>query len=444
MKTQTSRKGWGSRIGFILATSGAAVGLGNIQRFPYIAAESGGAVFVLLYLLCVLVLGLPLIFVEFSLGRHTHKNPVCAIEAIRPNSRWKYVGFLSIATAFFILTYYSVIAGWTIGYFVKMLRGEELDLNAFTSNAPVVLSYMAIFMLSVIYIVKKGVKKGIERYSKILMPMLLLLLIGLIIRSLTLPNSGAGMRFYLEPDFSEINGRVFINALSQAFFSLCIGEAVLITYGSYTSKEDNLISSGCYIALFDTLIAILSGLIIFPALFAFGYTPGEAGVGLSFVVLPKIFAAMPFGNIFGASFFLLLGFAALTTSIALLEMPVAYLVDSKKCSRSVAVWAVGIAAFILSIPAALSKGASPFLSTMEFLGNRGFYDIMDFVWGNMGMVFGGLLLAVFTGWVWGTKNAAKELRQGCKHFTWQSTVWGVIVRYVAPIVILAILASFFI
>ena len=444
MQTKKLRGKWSSRLGFILATSGAAIGLGNIQRFPYMTAEGGGSAFVFIYILFVIILGLPLILVEFSLGRHTQKNPICAIDQIRPKSLWKGVGALGILTAFLILTYYSVIGGWTLGYIVQTLFNIEPNLSAFASNPITVLGYMALFLALTMMIVIKGVKKGIERYSKIFMPLLFLLLLILVARSLTLPGCAEGITYYLKPDFSELTPRVFLLALGQAFFSLSIGEAVLITYGSYTSKSERLPSSAVYIAGFDLLIALLAGLIIFPAIFSFGESP-QQGVGLTFMILPKIFLKMPFGNLFGTLFFLLLAFAAITTSIALLEMPVIYLIDSKKWSRKKAVWIVGTLAFLIGIPSALSHGALPSLTKLPFtlFNQSSVYNIMDYLFGNLAMVLCSGLLAIFVGWIWGADKAAKELQIGCKEFATIKPLWIFIVKYLAPVLILIILLSLF-
>jgi neurotransmitter:Na+ symporter, NSS family len=433
---------WGSTIGFILSTSGAAIGLGNIQRFPYVAAHCGGASFVVIYLICVLAIGLPLILVEFAIGRHTQRNPVCAIERIKPKSHWKWVGGLGILTAYFILSYYSVIGGWTIGYIVKMLTNNKTGLQEFISNPLYTIGYMALYMAIVMSIVVKGVRRGIERYSKIFMPILFLLLIVLMGRSIILPNSWEGLKYYLHPDFSKVTVKVVMLALSQAFFSLSVGEAVLITYGSYSNKKENLVSSAGYIVLFDTLIAIFSGFIIFPAIFSFGMEPDQ-GVGLSFIVLPQVFSQMIGGQIFGVMFFLLLSFAAITTGIALLEMPVIYLIDSKKWDRSTAVWVVGGIAFVLGIPSALSKGGSEFFSNLHLplINQTGFYDIMDYIWGNLGMVVTGGLLAVFVGWVWGGNNASKELARGCDKFYIYKPIWVNTVKFIAPLCLLLILLS---
>ena len=442
MKNANQRGKWGSRLGFILATSGAAIGLGNIQRFPYMTAEGGGSAFVFIYIFFVILLGVPLILVEFSLGRHTQRNPVCAIDKIRPKSLWKGVGALGILTAFFILSYYSVIGGWTLGYIVQTFFNIQPNLPEFASNPVNVIGYMALFISLTMMIVIKGVKKGIERYSKIFMPLLFFLILILVARSLTLPGCVEGIKYYLKPDFSELTPRVFLLAMGQAFFSLSIGEAVLITYGSYTTKSERLPSSAGYIAGFDLLIALLSGLIIFPAIFSFGESPHQ-GVGLTFMVLPKIFLKMPFGNLFGAIFFLLLAFAAITTSIALLEMPVMYLIDSKKWSRKKAVWFVGTLAFLVGIPSALSHGASPSLTKLPFtlFKQESLYNLMDFVWGNLAMALCGGLLAIFVGWIWGAKKAAKELQIGCKGFARLAPTWIFIIKYLAPTLILIILLS---
>lgn len=434
------RRKWGSKLGFILATSGAAIGLGNIQRFPYVAAEGGGALFVLLYLICVAFIGIPLILVEFALGRYTEKNPVGAIEKIRPKSRWKIVGYLNILTAFFILTYYQVIGGWTLGYIMKMIFKDESGLKVFASNPMYVLGYMALFLAISMMIVMKGVRKGIEKYSKIFMPILFILLLVLIVRSLSLPKCLEGIKYYLKPDFSELKPRIFILALGQAFFSLSIGEAVLTTYGSYVKKEENLVTSALSIVSFDTVIAILAGLIIFPALFSFNKMPNQ-GVGLTFIILPQIFLKMPFGYFFGFLFFLLLSFAAITTAIALLEMPVSFLIDKKRWSRKKAVWIVGIIVFLLGIPSALSKGANLFLSNMKLGKEIGFYNIMDFLWGNIGMIAGGGFLAIFVGWIW--KEADKELLMGSEKFYLYQPFWKAQIKYLCPILIFIILVSLF-
>lgn len=439
-----SRGTWNSSFGFILASAGAAVGLGNIQRFPYVVASHGGAAFVLLYLACVLFLALPLILVEFSLGRHTVKNPICAVDEIKPKSFWIVGGILGVLTAFMILSYYSVVGGWTIGFFMGSLFGETPNLDQFTHSPTSVFGYLALFLSLCAFIVSKGVKRGIERLSKVLMPLLLCILILLVIRSLTLPNSAEGLRFYLSPDFSKLDVSSFSFALSQAFFSLCIGEGVLLTYGSYAKKSSDLFSSACYIALFDTIVALLAGLIIFPALSSVGMS-SDAGMALTFHVLPQVFEAMPFGMVFAIAFFALLGFAALTTGVALLEIPVMYLIDKYKMGRRKAVVLVSLLAFVIAIPSATSRGIS-FLTTsfsIPNLGIHGVYEFMDFLFGGVTMALGGGILAFFTAWIWGANHAADELEKGSKGFRFMRPLWIGAIRYVAPPLIALILLSLF-
>lgn len=441
----TERGQWSSKIGFIFAAAGSAIGLGNIWRFPYITGENGGAAFVFTYILCVIVIGFPVMLAELALGRATSRNPVGAIETVRPGSLWKAVGVLGVLTGVAILSYYAIIAGWTVGYMISSALGKELDFGAFVSDPAGVIFYQALFMLLTILVVSGGVQGGIERWSKILMPLLFVLLLLLIVRSVTLPNSFKGIEFYLNPDFSKINFRVVLAALGQAFFSLSLGMGLMITYGSYLRKEDNAVMSGLQVALFDTLIAFMAGLVIFPALFSAGKDPA-AGPGLVFVVLPDIFNAMPLGNLFGALFFLLLAVAALTSTISLLEVPVAYFVDEKGWTRTRSVWTLGAATFIIGIPSALSLGANKTLSSisLSIIHKTGFLDIMDFIWGNFSLAFGALLLSVFVGWVWGADRALDELRAGSPGFGWQGEGWKVLIRFVCPAVIFVILVSLFV
>ncbi len=435
---------WSSRIGFIFAAAGSAIGLGNVWRFPYMAGQNGGAAFVFTYLICVMVIGLPVMLAELSLGRSTTRNPVGAIEAIKGNSLWRGVGILGVVTGVAILSYYAVIAGWTVGYMVSTAIGKELDFNAFVASPGTVIFYQALFMLLTILVVSGGVQGGIERWAKILMPLLLLLLVVLIIRSVTLKGSLAGIEFYLKPDFSKLDFNVVLQALGQAFFSLSLGMGLMITYGSYLSKEDNMVSAGLQVALFDTLIAIMAGFVIFPALFAVGENPAQ-GPGLVFVVLPKIFKAMPLGNFFGAAFFLLLAVAALTSTISLLEVPVAYFVDEKKWTRTKAVWILGLVTFLVGIPSALSLGASSIFTQINFslIHQKGLLSIMDFIWGNFSLALGAFLLSIFVGWIWGGSKALAELRAGTGHFTWQGEGWLLIIKFICPIVIAIILLNLF-
>jgi NSS family neurotransmitter:Na+ symporter len=435
---------WKSRLGFILSASGAAVGLGNIQRFPSLTAQFGGAAFVVVYLLAAFFIALPLILVEFAIGRHSQKNPVDAIKAITPKPFWQFAGYLGIATSFFILTYYLVASAWAFGFAFQMLLDQPIELSTLSSDPWKVFPLIALFQLAVMFVVSKGVKRGLEMANKWMMPLLFLLLVFLVIRVLLLPDSFGGVLYYLVPDFSKITPTVCLYALGQSFFSLCIGEAVLLTYGSYTSKQENLVSSAIYIALFDTLVALLAGLLLFPAIFAFGQEP-EKGLGLIYHVMPQVFLEMPFGSFLGFLFFIILSFAAFSTCIALLEVPVNFFVDKYKVSRKKSTLILGFLVLILSIPSALSKGMSDTLTefTLPFLTERGVFDIMDFVFGGITMVVGGFLLCILSGWVWGTKNSIQELCFGAPGFVRFAPVWALLIRYIAPVAIILVFLSLF-
>jgi NSS family neurotransmitter:Na+ symporter len=295
-------------------------------------------------------------------------------------------------------------------------------------------------------IVHGGIEGGIERWSKILMPVLFVLLIGLIIYSNTLEGSGKGLAFYLQPDFSKITGRTMLAALGQAFFSMSLGMGLMITYGSYVSKKDNLISSASFIGLFDTLIAIMAGLIIFPALFAMGESP-SAGPSLVFVVFPKLFTQMPGGYVVGTFFFLLLSVAALTSTISLLEVPVTYVIDEKKGSRKKVVWGVALFTYIIGIPSALSQGATDFFTDFSILPARlssaDFLGHMSFIWGDFSLAFGAFFLSIFVGWVWGGSKAADEIETSSPGFAKTRAIWIFMIRYFIPIVIFMILLNLF-
>jgi NSS family neurotransmitter:Na+ symporter len=347
-----SRGNWSSKLGFILAAAGSAIGLGNIWRFPYITGKNGGALFVLIYIGAVLILGLPVMLAEFALGRATARNPVGAFNTIRPGTKWRYTGYLGVVTGVMILSFYSVIAGWTIGYCYKSLSGQFAAIGkgqavalfrSFIASPWREILLLAVFMVLTVYIVAKGVSAGLEKYSKILMPALFLIMLLLMVRSLTLPGAEKGLLFYLKPDFAKISGRVFLEAMGQAFFSLSLG------MGSYLGKKENLVSSAAWVAALDTTVAILAGFIIFPALFSQNMAPDQ-GPGLVFTILPVIFAHMPGGAWFGAFFFVLLGVAALTSTISILEVPVAFLIDEKKWPRRRAAWLMGALSFAFGVP----------------------------------------------------------------------------------------------
>jgi neurotransmitter:Na+ symporter, NSS family len=453
MSSTDNRGQWGSKFGFIMAAAGSAVGLGNIWRFPYVTGQNGGGAFVFVYVLCVLLIGLPLIYNEVGLGRFTGKNTIGAFKNSGANKFWVFMGaVLALCVSFFVLSYYGVIAGWTIGYIVSEFTDFIKNFETFRSAPVYVIPFFALFMISTVVIVLGGISGGIEKASKILMPVLFILLFVVMIRSLTLPNAMEGVKYYLTPDFSKITGGVILSALGQAFFSLSVGWGILITYGSYLPKNQNIVSSGMWIGLMDTSVALLAGLMIFPAVFAFGKNPAE-GTALVFQVLPEVFSSMPAGgNIVGALFFLLLCVAALTSSISMIEVPASYLIDEKKWSRKKAAWVVGILAFVVGIPSALSGGASPYFTNMsiDLFGSTktSFLDIMDTLWGGLFIVIVALMTCLYTGWIMDVKKLAAEIGHGAPVFEKKiignitpAQLWIFFIRYVCPIVILVVLLN---
>ncbi|MBN1334613.1 MAG: sodium-dependent transporter [Deltaproteobacteria bacterium] len=436
-----AREQWSSRIGFVLAAAGSAIGLGNIWRFPYVTGQNGGGAFLILYLACVVLLGAPVMVAELAIGRHGRRNPVGSFEAIRPGSFWKIIGYAGVLTGVGILSYYAVMAGYTLGYIFKSLAQDATPFADFAANPLVGLPLFAVFLVLTVLVVYGGIRNGIERWSMILMPLLLALLLVLIARSVTLEGAERGLAFYLKPDFGKVTGHTIVAALGQAFFSLSLGMGAMITYGSYLSKRDNILVSGVSVALADTLIAFLAGLLIFPALFASHLDP-TAGPSLVFEVLPRIFGTLPAGRFIGAAFFLLLSIAALTSTISLLEVATAYLVDEHKLSRHRSVWVVALVALLVGIPSALSFGSVPFFSKLPWIG-WDFLSLMDWIFGNLMLTLGALGISVFFAWVWKTRNAALEIREGCPGFDRIAWVLDLMLKVVCPIGIVVILVFLF-
>ncbi|GAB4233989.1 MAG: sodium-dependent transporter [Acidobacteriota bacterium] len=435
--TQGGRGTWGSKLAFVLAAAGSAIGLGNIWGFPMMVGMYGGAGFVLVYLLCVLMLGVPVMMAEFTIGRKTKNDPVGAFKQLAPNSLWRLVGVLGVVTGLVILSYYSVVAGWTVRYlWITAVHGIASDpqqiQDAFTSflGSPWPLLYHGIFMALTIWVVMGGVEGGIERITKVLMPFLFLILLLLVLRSVTLEGAWKGVEFYLRPDLSKIDFSVVLAAMGQAFFSLSLGMGAMITYGSYLSDEEDLASSAVYVSLSDLLVAFLAGLAIFPALFAVPGLQPDEGPALIFLVLPNIFNAIPFGQAFGVAFYLLLAIAALTSAISLLEVVVAYFIDQRGWHRWKAAVVVGLGAFCLGIPSALGEGYLEIFS--------GFLGAADFWFGKLSLVVGGLLICIFVGWRWGIDAALAEIRSSNPGFRF-GTAWGVLIRFFCPLAIAVIL-----
>jgi NSS family neurotransmitter:Na+ symporter len=441
-----NRAQWASKFGFIMAAAGSAVGLGNVWRFPYLTGENGGAAFVLVYICCVVLVAVPMLINEIALGRLTGKNPVGAIQKLGGNKLWVgLVGALPLIVTFVVLSYYSVIAGWTVGYIFTSLFSIKTTFSEFIANPALVIPLGAFVILATAFIVLAGVSGGIEKATKILMPMLFVLLILVIFRSVTLPGAEKGIEYYLIPDFSKINGHVILAALTQAFFSLGVGWGMMITYGSYLPKTQNIVTSSLWVSAMDTSVALLAGFMVFPAVFAFNQSPAE-GPTLVFNVLANIFPQMPLGNIAGAFFFLLLFFAAITSTISMLEAPSAYYMDQKKWSRKKAAWTVAGLAFLIGIPSALSTGAVDSLSTMQvdFRGNikTGFMDIFDYLFGSLLMMLVVLSTCVYTGWFMKTDLLVDEIEHGMPAFKTGRIlgvapykIWLFMVRFICPIII---------
>ncbi len=448
--TNQSRDTWGSKVAFILAAAGSAIGLGNIWGFPTVAGQNGGAAFLLIYLAAVAFIGAPVMLAELIIGRRTQRNPVGAFKELAPGSLWVAVGGLGVLTGVVILSFYSVIAGWTLAYIYKTATGTfgpgadtAVIFGELAGSAAPAIGWHLLFMVITIWVVLGGVRDGIERWTKVLMPLLFVLLALLAVRAVTLSGAGAGLDFYLRPDFSKVTGPVVLAAIGQAFFSLSLGMGAMITYGSYVSRKDDLVSSAGWVTAADTIIAILAGLIIFPTLFHAGLEPGSGGPGMVFVVLTSLLSSIPpapyGGVIFGTGFFLLLGIAALTSSVSLLEVVTSWAVDEKGLSRKAAAITLGTVAFVLGIPSALANGAVPWLSSLPGIG-MDFLSFLFLLFGQYSLVIGALLISLFAGWFWGVKAAGEEVRANDGQFA-LGRVWGFLIRFVCPIAIVAILIN---
>jgi len=413
------REHWGSKLGFILAASGSAVGLGNIWKYPYIAGENGGGAFTIIYLLCIFVVGMPIVIGEFVIGRKTQLSPVGAFEKIAPKSFWKWVGMLGVASAFVILSFYGVVGGWTLRYTFLSLMGGFSDIagnsdmsgevfNSFISSPWSPLSWHLVFMGTCIFIIINGIKGGIEKWTKVMMPLILFILILLVIRGITLPNAGAGFSFLFKPKFEDLTASAIVLALGHSFFTLSLGMGTMITYGSYLRKEQNLLNSALWVLALDTFIALLAGLAIFTTVFSVGADPA-GGPGLIFVVLPTIFPQLTGGLLWGTLFFFLLFLAALTSAISILEVVTAYFIDQKGWSRLKATILFGSTITIVGILCSLSLGDN--LNITAILG-MSFFDFMDNLSSKYMLPIGGMLTAVFILSRWKIPKFLEEFHLG--------------------------------
>ncbi|WP_129596480.1 sodium-dependent transporter [Anaerophilus nitritogenes] len=439
------RDQWTSKIGFILAAAGSAVGLGNLWKFPYSVGTNGGGAFVMIYFIFLILIGFPLMLAAITIGRKTQLSAVGAYRSIKKN--WAFVGGLGVVCGFFILAFYSTVGGWVIYYLIKALSGDlaikdpkflgEI-FGGFISSPTASITYQGIFLIITLLIVVRGISGGIEKASKIMMPALFMMLIMIAIRSVTLPGAMKGVEFFLIPDFSKIDMNVIMNALGQVFFSLSIGMGVMVTYGSYLDKNTNLLGPSNSIPLLDTTIAMVAGFATLPAVFALGFEASE-GPGLMFVTLPAVFASMPLGNVFCILFFILVLFAALTSSISMLEVCVSYFVDEKGADRIKSSIIISIIIYIVGLPASLSMGP---WSDLRILGSLNFFDFYDKLTSNILLTSGGLLLSIFVGWIWGADNAIEEIKRGGIKFP-LAPVWKFLIKFIVPPAVLIILINSF-
>lgn len=441
-----SRGNFGSKLGIILATAGSAVGLGNVWRFPYMTGQNGGAAFLLVYIGCILLLGIPGMLCEFIVGRHGQSNAAKAYDKLSGGRPWKLIGYLGILTATIILGFYAVVAGWCFEYLFSSLAGHTLGDADYIQNYFVEFScnmwrpliWGCVFIGVTHMVIIRGVQKGIESVSKWLMPILMILLLILVGASCSLPNAIEGVRFLLMPDFSKVDSHVVLESLGQAFFSLSLGTAVLCTYASYFTRDINLLRSSSQIAILDTFIAILSGLMIFPAAFSVGISP-DSGPSLIFITLPNVFQ-QAFGSIpalayvISIMFFALLVFAALTSTISMHEIGTAFFTEELNLPREKAAWIITGVASVLCIFCAWSVGA---FDSIKIMGNS-LMDFCDKLTANFMLPLGALLTCIFVGWYVPKKIVFDEFTNDGTKSTIFFNLFLVTVRYICPLGIVLI------
>ena len=446
-----NREHWGNKLGFILAAAGSAVGLGNIWKFPYITGQNGGAAFIIIYLICILAIGLPVLIAEILLGRNSQKGPISTFKSLATKHKkfWMLIGGMFFITGLIILSYYNVIAGWSMGYIIEAIKGNltlfqtssdaSLHFGSLVSDPKWIIFWQCIFVLMGGFVVYFGVKNGIERLAKFLMPIFFIILIFLVLWGVSLDGSEKGLGFLFHPDWSTVTFNTVLIALGHAFFTLSVGMGVLLTYGSYLNKTDNMFFSGVMIAFLDTIIALLAGLAIFTSVFAMGFDPA-GGPGLVFNVLPAVFSQMPGGGVFATMFFILLSIAALTSTISILEMMVSTLMDEYNMQRHSSVILLSLTIFILGIPSALSFGELSHITLWDLT----LFDVMDYLSANILLPLGGLFVALFVGWYLNKKDVMGELFHGFRSKESNkriANVWYFLVKYVAPILIILVFLS---
>ena len=437
--TQQNRATFGSELGVLMATVGCAVGLGNTWRFPYMLGQNGGAAFLAVYILCIILLGLPVMLSEFFIGRYTRKNAAGAFKVLAPGTKWSLIGYNGVLASFLILGFYSVVAGWTLEYIMQAVTGSlsdkapeafAQDFKLFSTEIFRPILWTVTFIGLTHFIVVSGVKEGIERTSKVMMPILFLILLALCIRSVTLPNASEGLYFLFKPDFSKITSAVVLSAMGQAFFSLSIGMGCLITYSSYFSKDTKMQITALQVTILDTLVAVMAGIMIFPAVFSFGIAP-TAGPELVFITLPNVFQQLPMGAIWSLVFFLLLALAALTSTISLHEVATAYVHEEYQITRTKAAWFVSGGVMVLGILSSLSIG----IWKEYTLFGLTFFDLLDYLTAKIMLPFGGMLICIYLGNRVDRKILKEELtNKGTVPFYFFNT-YAFFMKYIAPIAI---------
>ncbi len=445
----SARAHWGSRIGFVLAAAGSAIGLGNVWKFPYITVMNGGGLFVLIYLGCVALVGVPVMMAEVLLGHAAQSSPVGAFRRLSsPRSAWHGIGWLGLVTAGVILSYYSVVAGWTLHYLVLALtgrfagQGEEAVRSWFPelfARADYNLLWHAVVMAFTIWIVLGGVKKGVEKAARILMPALFLMMLVLLGYAATLDGFARAVEFVFWPHADRLSAAGVLEALGHSFFTLSVGMGAMLTYGSYLSADDDLPVSAFSISVLDTLVGLAACAVLFSITFTFDMKV-TAGPGLVFLNLPVAFSKLPFGDVWAAIFFALLAFAALTSAISLLEVLGAYFIDERGWTRRKAVLVSGAGVFLLGIPSALSGGEGAFGRGMTGLVGRSWFDLFDYLASNWLLPAGGLGIAMFTAWRMGDEERRKALLNGSRFgsLRWFYASWLLLLRFLVPIGIVLI------
>ena len=448
--TQDTRGEWGSRLGFILAAAGSAVGLGNVWKFPYITGENGGGLFVIVYLICIAFIGLPIMIGEVMLGRMTKRSPVGAFAKLAGDkSPWKFVGWVGVAAGFVILSYYSVVAGWALEYVVLAAKGEisNGDPAALASlfgevagdGQGAILWHVA-FMSLTIAIVIGGVQKGVEIAARVMMPLLLLMFVALLAFSFSLDGFGEGFSFVFGIHADKFTGGSVLEALGHSFFTLSVGMGAMLTYGSYLKKDDDIVSASVAISLIDTLVALMACLVLFPITFTYGMEP-TAGPSLVFQNIPIAFAQLPGSTVWAVSFFLLLVFAALTSAISLLEVAASYFIDELGWSRSVAVPVTGGSIILLGIPSALAASSHTFGKGMEEAIGKNWFDLFDYLSSNWMLPLCGLGISLFAAWRLGEQARRVQFAAGSTLGKLDSLylIWLQILRWAVPAAIVVIM-----